>query len=182
MRPQVAEDDLAGPASCALTRMSIFPAARSARISVHLPGRFRAVEILHPHREVAQPLHEGAVVLQGEDRRGDQHGDLLAVHGGLERRADGHLGLAESTVAARAGPSAGPTPCPADGRRRRLLVGRVLPAERRLQLVLQIAVRREGEPLRSLVLGVERDELARDVLDGLLGGVQARRRRRRQSL
>ena len=32
---------------------------------------------------------------------------------------------------------------------------------------MQVAER----PLRSLALGVERDELARDVLDGLLGGV-----------
>ena len=37
--------------------------------------------------------------------------------------------------------------------------------------MLQVAVRREGESFRSLALGVEGDQFARNILDGLLGGV-----------
>ena len=138
----------------------------------HLFGRFGAVEILDPHGEVAQTLRKRAVVLQGENRRRHQHGDLLAVHGRLERCADRHLGLAEAHVAAD-------QPVHRlvglhvllDGRHGRLLVGRVLPLERRLQLVLQIAVGRKCESLAGLAFGIEGDQLARNILDGLLGGV-----------
>ena len=111
-------------------------------------------------------------MLQGENRRRHQHGDLLAVHGRLERCADRHLGLAEAHVAAD-------QPVHRlvglhvllDGRHGRLLVGRVLPLERRLQLVLQIAVGRKCESLAGLAFGIEGDQLARNILDGLLGGV-----------
>ena len=132
---------------------------------------FGAVEVLDPHGKVAQTGRERAVVLQGEDRRGNQHGHLLAVGRSLERRTDRHLGLAEAHVAAHQ------TihrlirlHVPLDGCGRRLLVGRILPSERSLQLVLEITVRRKGEPSGSLALGIEGDQLARDVLHGLLGG------------
>ena len=144
-------------------------------VGTYLPrllGGLGAVEILDPHGEIAQALREGAVVLQGEDRRRHQHRYLLAVHGSLERRADRHLGLAEAHVAAH-------QPVHRlvglhvllDGRDGRLLVGGVLPLERRLQLVLQVTVGGECEPFAGLALSIEGDQLARDILDGLLGGV-----------
>ncbi len=43
--------------------------------------------------------------------------------------------------------------------------------ERGLQLVLQIAVGRESEALGRLTLGIEGDQLARNILDSLFGGV-----------
>ena len=39
-------------------------------------------------------------MLLREHRRRHEHGDLLAVHDGLVRRADGDLGLAEADIAA----------------------------------------------------------------------------------
>ena len=50
-------------------------------------------------REGGEPLREGRVVLGREDRRGHQHGDLLAVLDRLERGAQGDLGLAVADVA-----------------------------------------------------------------------------------
>ena len=171
-QPQIAEHDLLAQ-HLVRADQDVDPARGEilADLADLLRG-FRAVDVLHPHREIAQTLGERTVVLQGKDRRGDQHGDLLAVDGGLERRADRHLGLSETHVAAH-------QPVHRlvglhvllDGRRGRLLVGGVLPAERSLQFVLQIAVVREGVPLRRLALGVEGDQFARNVLDGLLGGV-----------
>ena len=49
-----------------------------------------------------------------------------------------------------------------------LLVGRVLVEERRLKLVLQVGVGRIGEAFLVATLGVELDEVARNVLDALL--------------
>ena len=49
-----------------------------------------------------------------------------------------------------------------------LLVGRVLVEERCLKLVLQIGVGRIGEAFLVATLGVELDEVARNVLDALL--------------
>ncbi len=135
-----------------------------------LARRFGAVEVLHADGEVAQALREGAEVLQREDRRGHEHRHLLAVGRGLERRTYGHLGLAEAHVAAHeAVHRLLRLHVPLDRGRGGLLVGRILPGERRLQLLLQVAVGREGEALRGLAPGVERDQLARDVLHGLLG-------------
>ena len=56
--------------------------------------------MLERERVVRQALREGAVVLLREDRRRHQHQHLLAVLGGLERRAQRDLGLAVADVAA----------------------------------------------------------------------------------
>ena len=47
--------------------------------------------------------------------------------------------------------------------------GCYIPHERGFQLLLQISIRRKGESLAGLALGIEGDQFARDVLDGLLG-------------
>lgn len=61
---------------------------------------FEAAQVLDADGELLQPLVERTVVLQCEDGRGDQHGDLLRVGDGLEGRADRDFGLAEPDVAA----------------------------------------------------------------------------------
>ena len=58
------------------------------------------VDDLDRERELGHPRGEAAVVLLGQDRRRHEHGDLLAGVDGLERRADGDLGLAVADVAA----------------------------------------------------------------------------------
>ncbi len=120
-----------------------------------LLGRLGAVEILDLDGQVAQALREGAVVLQCEYGRGHEHRRLFAVDSRLERGAYGNFGLAEAHVAAyetihrllRLHVAL-------YGLRGALLVGRILPYERRLQLLLQVAVGREGEALRCLALGI----------------------------
>ena len=52
------------------------------------------------HREAAEALGEGLGVLAREQRGRHHHRDLLAAHRGDEGRAQRHLGLAESDVAA----------------------------------------------------------------------------------
>ncbi len=53
-----------------------------------------------PARETGEPLRKRLVVLLGQQRGGDQHGDLSAVLDRLERRPQRDLGLAEPDVAA----------------------------------------------------------------------------------
>ena len=52
------------------------------------------------HGVAGEALPEGGLVLLAEDRRGHQHGDLLAVHHGAEGGAHRDLGLAVADVAA----------------------------------------------------------------------------------
>ncbi len=65
-----------------------------------LRRRPEAGEHLHLHREVREPLPEGAVVLLGEDGGRHQDHDLLAVQAGFERGPQSDLGLAVAHVAA----------------------------------------------------------------------------------
>jgi hypothetical protein len=115
----------------------------------HLPLFLRAAEAgdhLDPHREVAIALAEGVPVLLGEDRGGDEHQRLLAIHRDGEGRAHRHLGLAEPHVAADE-----PVHRP-----RRLEV--LLHCLDRGALVLRLAVRElRLEPLEPLVLELVRD-------------------------
>ena len=135
-----------------------------------LGGRAEARDVLDRHRVVLEALGEGAVVLLGQDRRRRQHHHLLAVLGGLEGGAQRHLGLAVADVAADE----------AVHRPRRLhvgldeldgvaLVGRLGVGERVLELALPVGVEREGVALAALALGVEVEQLARQLLGGAPG-------------
>ena len=105
----------------------------------------QAGDALDPEGEVGEPLAEGAPVLLGEDRGRHQHHHLGAVGGGLDRGAQGDLGLAEADVAADQ-----PVHRPlrfhvALDRFDRLdLVGGLAVGEVRLHLDLPLAVGREG--------------------------------------
>ena len=96
--------------------------------------------------KAAQPFGERLEVLEREDRRRDEHGDLLAVLHGLERGADRRSPSCRSRRRRRrAGPSGSAAPCPPSRRSAaRRLVGRVLPLEGRLHLALPHRVRREA--------------------------------------
>ena len=69
--------------------MSIWPEARSFFIAV-----------VYLDREGGQARAEGGIVLQGEDRGRNKHGNLLTVGSGLERCADGYFRLAKAYIAA----------------------------------------------------------------------------------
>jgi hypothetical protein len=57
-------------------------------------------EQLHRHGELRHALDERVEMLLRQHGGRHQHGNLFAAHHRLERRADGHLGLAETDVAA----------------------------------------------------------------------------------
>ena len=65
-----------------------------------LPGRAEAAEHVKLHGEAREALFDGVVMLLHQNRGRGQDGYLLALHHGLEGRAQGHLGLAVAHVAA----------------------------------------------------------------------------------
>ena len=135
-------------------------------------GRFCAAQVLDTHRELAQTVREGAVVLQREDRRRHQNRHLLTVGHSLKCRTHSHFGLAKTYVATHQTiHRAGRLHILLDRLDRLLLVGRILILERGLQLVLQVSVGRKSKTGSRLALGVECDQLARDIFDRLFGGV-----------
>ena len=117
---------------------------------------------LHPDGEVGEAGAEGLVVLQGQDRRGDQDGDLFAVHDGLEGGAQRHLGFAVAHVPAHQpvhGPGRLHVPLHVpDGLE---LVGRLLVGEGRLELLLPGPIEGEGVAGHDLARGIQPQELSR---------------------
>ena len=127
-------------------------------------------EVIDPDREVLESLAEGLEMLEGEDGGRHEHSHLLAVVARLEGSANGHLGLAETHVAAHQSVHrlfrlhvALHVLCSLE------LVGCVFVDERSLHLVLHVGVGREGKALFVLACGIEQDEFARHVLHLLLG-------------
>ena len=107
--------------------------------------RAEAGQHLDLHREVGQPLDEGAAMLLGQNGGRHQHGHLLAALHRLERRAHGDLGLAVADVADQQPVHRpGLLHVPLDLLRRLALVGRVLVEKAGLQLALPLGIRREG--------------------------------------
>ncbi len=122
------------------------------------------------HGEALHALAERLDVLPRQNRRRHHDGDLLSILDSLERRPDGDLRFAEADVAAD-------QTVHGDGLLHVLLdrvdgdglVGRFGVAEARFELALPDGVGVEGEALAGAPLGVDLDEVARDVLDALLG-------------
>ncbi len=105
-------------------------------------------------------------MLVGKHRGGYKHGSLLSVGSGLECRAYGNLGFSEANIAAHeAVHGALALHVGLDGLRGRELVGRVFIDERRLQLVLHVAVRGKGVAALLLSVGIQAYEVAGDVLE-----------------
>ena len=131
--------------------------------------RAEAAHHVDAHGERREPRAQRLEMLQREHRRRREHGDLLAVHHGLERGAHRDLRLAEADVAAHQ----------AIHGDRRLhvaldvldgagLIGRELVGERELELLLPVRVGRERVTLDGLARGVELEQLVGHVAHGLL--------------
>ena len=147
--------------------MSTLPAASIGDDAALLPVAAEAREHLDLEREAGEPLAEGVEVLLREHGRRHEHGDLLAVHHGLERGAQGDLGLAVADVAAdQAVHRARVLHVALDVVNGAELVGRLDVRERRLELRLPWRVGREGVALGDLARGVELQQLLRHLLDG----------------
>ncbi len=121
----------------------------AARQAVHhlarLCRREEAGQHLDPDRVAGEAVGEGVAVLLGEQRRGHEHRDLLAVLDRLEGGPDRHLGLAEPDVAAQqAVHRVGALHVGLGVVDRLALVGRLDVGEALLHLVLPGRVRTEG--------------------------------------
>ena len=99
-------------------------------------------------------------MLPGKDGRGHEHGDLKAVGNALERRAQRHLGLAETDVAAKqAVHRNGALHIAFDlSDRVKLAVGFGV-LELRLELLLKLVVGRKGVPLYTLTRSIKGNQL-----------------------
>ncbi len=132
-----------------------------------LGGGAEARDVLERERVVGEALGEGAVVLLGEDRRRHEHQHLLAVAGRLEGGAQRDLGLAVADVAADQ-----PVHRPRrfhvglDQLDRLALVGRLGEREALLELALPVGVRPERVAAAPPALGVQAEQLARELLRG----------------
>ena len=126
--------------------------------------------MLDVDRIVGEALGERAVVLLGEDRGGREHQHLLALTGRLEGGAQGHLGLAIADVAADQ---------PVHRSRRfhvgldqfdRLqLVGCLGEGEALLEFPLPVGVGLERMAAATPTLGVQAQQLSRQLLRGAAG-------------
>ena len=114
----------------------------------HLLAGLEAVDVIHLDRELLEPPGEAPEMLHREDGRRHEHRHLLAVRGRLEGRPDGDLRLAESDVSANQAVHRHLLlHVFLDRLRRRQLVRRVLVHEARLELGLEVGVRRVGKSL-----------------------------------
>ena len=106
-------------------------------------------------------------MLLGEDRRGDQHQDLLALACGLEGGAQGDLGLAVADVATHQSiHRPGRFHVGLDQFDRLQLVGGLGEREALLELALPVGVGLEGVAGTAATLGVKAEQLARQLLGG----------------
>jgi hypothetical protein len=80
--------------------MSTLPSARSWMRLLGVLVRLEPTQRLDADGEAAEPLQERRQVLLNEQRRGHQHGDLLAVLDCLECRPERDLGLAVADITA----------------------------------------------------------------------------------
>ena len=127
---------------CVPITTSTLPATTSATVRFCSAGADEPAQHRHRHGEGREALAERDEVLLGEQRGGHQHRDLLALHHGLERRAQRDLRLAEPDVAAdQAVHRLRPLHVALDLVDRRQLVAGLLVRERVLQLLPATACR-----------------------------------------
>ena len=166
-------------------RMSSLPVGEARQSLPDLGGLAKARDHLDLDREVRQALAEGAEVLLGEDRGRNQHHHLLAVRDGLVRGAQRDLGLAVADVAADQPVHRALRLQVGLHRLDRLeLVGGLAVGEGALEHQLPLAVGREGVAAASPALGVEVEQLPRQLARGAAGArldaLPARRAQRRE--
>ena len=150
--------------------MSIWPSASPFLTSVASLRGDEARELRHAHRQPLEAAGEHAEMLPHQQRRRRQQRHLLAGHGGHERRAQRHLGLAEADIAADQPvhrPAGGhvararPRSRPAGPRSPRRGSGRRTPRRRPCG-------RSSDRALAQRPLGRDLDQLARQLADALL--------------
>ena len=119
---------------------------------------------LDVEREVAEAVSEGIPVLLGEDRRRAEDENLAVVDRNGEGGPDGDLGLAEPDIAADE-PVHRPRGLEVllDGLDRAGLIVRLAVGERRLESIEPLVVEVEARSLGALPLGIEREQLTRQL-------------------
>ena len=169
-QPEVLEGDVPGEQAVRADDDVDEPLPDGLDEGFSLPRGLEPRQGLDADREEHHPVAEGLEVLAGQDGRGAEDGDLLAVHDGLEGGPHGHLGLPVPDVPAEEPVHRGfrfhARPDLPDGPE--LVLG-LLEFEDLLELPLPVPARREGESPEGPPLGVELDELPGHGLDGLPG-------------
>ncbi len=169
-QPQILEGDVLAQQTVGADDQVHLAAEQALDHLLLLVGGAETAEHFDPNGEGGQTTAEGAMVLGGQDRGGDQHRHLFAVHDGLERGPHGHLGLAIAHVAADQ-PVHGPVQLHVHlhiHNGLELVLG-LLIGEALLHLLLPGAVRAEGVACHQFPLGVEFQQIVGDVGHGLLG-------------
>ena len=136
-----------------------------AKDLVLLLGGAEPGEQFHVHREALHSAKDGLVMLPGKDGGRHQDGALLPGGDTLERRSQGHLGFAESHVAAQQ-PIHGYVPFHVvlDLIDTPQLVLGLIKGEVGFKIVLPFSIGGEGEAFLLHPLSVQLDQLFGDVL------------------
>ena len=154
---------------CVPTMISTLPAARSSSVSFCSALVRKRLTMSMRTGNAAKRFLQRLEVLEREHGRRREDRDLLAVHHRLERRAHRDFGLAVADVAAQqAIHRRRRLHVALDVGDRRLLIGRQLPLEGVLELLLPVRVGAEGMARDRLARGVELQQLLGHVAHGLL--------------
>ncbi len=142
---------------------------QSAQGFTDFGGGAEAVEQVDLDRVVGHPFAEGSPMLLRQHGRGHEDGDLLAAGDRLERGADGDLGFSKSDVAAdQPVHRAGGFEVVLGFLDRAALVGGFREMEGSLEFPHPARIRRVGEALLGLALGLHAEQLRGVVEDGFL--------------
>ena len=132
-----------------------------------LCGRTETAQKLNAHRKILHALQECPVMLLGKDRRRHEIGHLLAVHHGLKGCAECNLSLPVADIPADQPVHDLPAfHIPLGVLDRLQLVLRLLVGEELLELALPLGVGAVDKSVLRLPLGIQRDEIFRDIFDG----------------
>ena len=147
-----------------------FPRFHLIQCGLLFLGRFKSIDIIHSNREARKSLRKRTIMLLGQNGCWHQNRDLLAIANGFKRSAHRHFRLSKPYIATNQSVH----------RLRRFhisfcilhglgLIRRILIKETRLQLHLHIIVGPKGKSLLRFSLGIQSNQLPRNVLDLFLG-------------
>ena len=133
------------------------------------PQRAEAADDVHLRSKVGKASRKGLIVLLCENCCRHEHGDLIAVHRRLVRRANRNLRLAEAHITAeQAIHRLFALHIVLDLGNSAQLIVRLLIRKCLLELALSRIIRRKGMSLRHAPRSVELNQMVGDILDGFL--------------
>ncbi len=163
-QPEVFEADILADEAVGADDDIHLPEHEFADDLILFAGRAEAREHLNIGGEGLQALAEGLIMLLRQNGGGHEHGNLFAIHHRFEGGAQGNLGFAVAYIPAQEPVhGAGVLHIALHGSNGIHLVGRLHIGEAALELKLPGAVFGEGETLRHLALGVQVEQVLRNL-------------------